>query len=178
MHALYRNNFNPVDVMNRLSQGLGFLCSAWSTYNVRHRLFTASQSTCATNAYSAWLQVHQLTTQHYPQRKFKLDLAESLIKNMHEARSNGKVQARGQAAPPEVAELSRVPPAFQGHRTKVSEKRLVCLVCKQLQSGLVCECGAHICSPSTKGRACYVVHLSEALEGEPTSVHKRQRRTV
>jgi hypothetical protein len=137
-------------------------------------------STCVTNAYSAWLQVQQLTTQHYPQKKFKLELAESLIEKMHEVQSNGEVQVRGRAAPPEAAESSttRLPPAFQGHRPEVPEKRLVYVVCKQHQSGLVCECGAHICSPSTKGRTCYLVHLSEAMKGEPTATHKRQRRTV
>jgi hypothetical protein len=165
MFALYRHNFIAVDVMNRLSQGPGCLYIAWRTYNVHHRLFAASLSTCMTNANSAWLQVHQLTTQHYPQKKFTVELAESSIKKMHEVRSNGEVQARGRAAPPEAAEssITRVPPAFQGHRPKVSEKHLVCVVCKQHQSGLVCECEAHICSPSTKGRTRYLV---------------RQRRTV
>jgi hypothetical protein len=79
-HALYRNHFNAVDVTNRQSQGPGCLSSAWSTYNVRHRLFAASLSTCVTNTYSAWLQVHQITTQHYLQKKFKLELADSMIK--------------------------------------------------------------------------------------------------
>jgi hypothetical protein len=70
MHALYHSIFNAVDVMNRLSQGPVCLSSTWSTYHVRHRLFAASLSTynCVTYAYSAWLQVYQLTNRHSPQK--------------------------------------------------------------------------------------------------------------
>jgi hypothetical protein len=50
MHALYRNNFNAVDVMNIFSQGPGCLSNAWQTYDVRHRLFAASLSAFVTNA--------------------------------------------------------------------------------------------------------------------------------
>jgi hypothetical protein len=147
---------------------------------VRHRLFAASLFDLCDECLQCMATGAPADNPALPQNKFKLELAESLIEKMHEVQSNGEVQARGRAAPPEAAESSttRLPPAFQGHRPEVPEKRLVYVVCKQHQSGLVCECGAHICSPSTKGRTCYLVHLSEAMKGEPTATHKRQRRTV
>jgi hypothetical protein len=58
MHALYRNKFNAVDVVNHLSQGPGCLSEAWATYNVVHCLFAGSLSACVTNAYQVWLQTN------------------------------------------------------------------------------------------------------------------------
>jgi hypothetical protein len=75
MHALYCNSFHAVDVMNRLLQGPGCLSNAWQTYDVRQRLFAASLSACATNAYQGWIQEQNLTSSEYSQCNLQLDLA-------------------------------------------------------------------------------------------------------
>lgn len=178
MHALYRNNFNAVDVMNRLSQGPGCLSKAWATYNALHRLFAASLSACVTNAYQAWLQVHGLTSADYPQTNFKLDLAESLFVMMRELRAGRPSQRRTQ----EADEASEAPgdslglfEVFNEHVPINSQKRLMCDICKKNQTKLMCQkCDTYMCNPAT-GRQCMVVHMAHGVAGTAQGAGKRKR---
>jgi hypothetical protein len=179
MHALYRNHFNAVDVMNRQSQGPGCLTNAWATYNVRHRLFAASMSACFTNAYQAWLQVHNLTPSTYSQSKFKLDLAHSMLQMMREMRAGGSSREftpecnPGEGMPSDAA-ASEI---FHGHLPTKSDKRLLCCLYKAAQTGLKCQtCGVYFCNPGSD-RQCMMQHLEQAVAGTTQGVPKRSGQT-
>jgi hypothetical protein len=177
MHALCRNHFNTVDVMNRLSQGPGCLTNAWATCNVRHRLFAASMSMCVTNAYQAWLQMHNLTPSTYSQSKFKLDLARSMLQMMREMRAGFSSRGFTPECNPRVGMLSDAAASeiFHGHLPTKSDKRLLFCLCKAAQTGLKCQtCGVYFCNPGS-GRQCMMQHLAQAVAGTSQGVPKRKR---
>ena len=177
MHALYRKNFNAVDVSNRLAEGPNCLSDAWRTRQVLHRLVAASLSTCVTNAYQAWMQVHALTSATYPQQQFKIDLAESLFK-MHNEMLAGRLGRgrRSTQAKPAADDHLRVPDRFASHAFGHTDERRMCDVCSARQTNLKCSCGTYVCAEGKKNdvRHCMLQHLDGALAGTQPGSKKRK----
>ena len=69
MHALYRNNFNAVDVYNRQALGAGSLCQVLGSKVWWHRVFAGFLSLCETNAYLAYCAtVKQVQRQEFQEQ--------------------------------------------------------------------------------------------------------------
>jgi hypothetical protein len=148
MHALYRANFNAVDMFNRMSLAPGSLVEVWQTPRAWHRVFAGVLSFIETNAFFAFNAYNDMRVK-LTKAQWHSTLADALVNNPFLPR-----------APEQVLSAE----ALEGHGTLTRGKQARCAMCPN-RSVQRCQCGVALCSPMT-GRKCVAQHVVAAALGE------------
>jgi len=155
MHALYRNNFNAVDLFNKASLQPGTLCDTWKTKKAHRRLFASSWAWIETNAMLAFNK--QNPTEKLTKQQWFSALSESCIHNPFRP-----IRPRAMALAGPHGKLTR-------------DRQALCWVCKA-RTNWKCGCGRPVCGWTTRARArggekaqprdCARIHLAAVFDGE------------
>lgn len=142
---LYRENFNAIDVFNKIGVGVDSLCHFVGTKVWWKRAFFGFVSICETNAYLAYTQ----SVENISRLEFRERLGYALV------RFGGHIAI--------IQE-----PAADGHGHEYLtwvDYAAKCAVCGK-QTKNKCVCGARICNPARTKLGCYKGHIMGIVEGK------------
>jgi hypothetical protein len=171
IHAIYRTNFNAVDVHNKLSVGPRSVNDV-ATNSLPLKLWLSLVAFAETNAYLMYVHHLKLTSEQYNHADFKADLEQQLLQRAGQSVSNREgepgVQTRrsaeGVSTGADLPQRNRMPALFQGHAlSRDSTKNRKCMICG-VKTKTVCGCGRAICS-SAGGVTCWAWHLEAVVSG-------------
>lgn len=150
--AMYRSNFNRVDLIDRRALGDHSLIKAWATKNVFHRIFSAFLAFSETNAYNALIATRPDFAQ-MTRLDWRKELSNALL------RRDSPMQLRPRATPI-ISHMMMVKLDKAKRCTKCKDKTNRGTLC-----GYACECGVVVCATTT-GRPCFAQHLCDTLNDE------------